>query len=155
MKLINQNIFDGEWHGMVHCANLYHTFGAGIAKQIKIKYPSAYQADCETPKGSEKKLGTYSSSHENDKSIYNLYAQVGIGNDGDPLKRNCRYDHIHDAMWLVCEYIIDTKGNLPYILGIPYGMGCGLAGGEWSIVYSILEFIENQFPDIHFRIYKL
>jgi hypothetical protein len=34
-------------------------------------------------------------------------------------------------------------------------MGCGLAGGEWSIVYSILEFIENQFPDIHFRIYKL
>ena len=155
MKTINQDIFEGAWNGMVHCANLYHTFGAGIAKQIKIKYPSAYQADCETPKGSEKKLGTYSSSHENDKSIYNLYGQVGIGNDGDPLKRNCRYDHIHDAMWLVCEYIVDTKGNSPYILGIPHGMGCGLAGGEWSIVYSILEFIENQFPDIHFRIYKL
>ena len=155
MKIINQNIFDGSWNGMVHCANLYHTFGAGIAKQIKIRYPTAYQADCETSKGSEKKLGTYSSSYENDKTIYNLYGQVGIGNNGDPLKRNCKYDHIHDAMWLVCEHIIDTKGDSPYTLGIPYGMGCGLAGGDFKIVYVILESIESQFPDIQFTIYKL
>jgi len=156
MKIINQNIFDGGWNGMVHCANLYHTFGAGIAKQIKIKYPSAYQADCETPKGSEKKLGTYSSSYENDKTIYNLYGQVGIGNDGDPLKRNCQYDHIHDAMWLVCEHIVDTKGNSPYILGIPYKMASDRAGGSWRIIEAILSDIEYHFsPHIEFHIYKL
>ena len=57
MQLINKNIFDGEWHGMVHCCNLYHAFGAGIAKQIKIKYPGAYEADCESMYGDNLKLG--------------------------------------------------------------------------------------------------
>ena len=155
MQTINQNIFDGEWHGMVHCANLYHAFGAGIAKQIKTRYPDAYKADCETMRGSEKKLGSYSFGNGEGRSIYNLYGQVGIGNDGDPLKRNCRYDHIHDGLWSICEDIIDMKDDGPYILAIPHGMGCGLAGGDFRIVYSILEFIEKQFADIHFRIYKL
>ena len=156
MQLINKNIFDGEWHGMVHCANLYHTFGAGIAKQIKIKYPEAYKADCESTHGDKLKLGFFTFSDEvENKTIYNLYGQIGIGNDKNPLKRNCQYDFIHDGIWRICEFILDSKDDKPYCLAIPHGMGCGLAGGEWSIVYSILEYIESQFADIHFLIYQL
>jgi hypothetical protein len=155
MQVINKNIFDGEWHGMVHCCNLYHAFGAGIAKQIKIKYPNAYKADCKSGYGDKLKLGFFTLSHEEGETIYNLYGQKGIGNDRNPLKRNCQYDFIHDGIWRICEFILDSKDNKPYILAIPHGMGCGLAGGEWSIVYSILGYIENQFADIHFHIYKL
>lgn len=37
MKLIEGDIFEGEWDGLVHCVNLYHIMGGGIAKLIKNK----------------------------------------------------------------------------------------------------------------------
>lgn len=155
MKVINDDIFNGDWSGMVHCANLYHTFGAGIAREIKKRYPDAYDADLKSPHGDISKLGDFSHSKIEHKDIFNLYGQTGIGNDNQPLNRNCQYDAVHDGLWKIGEHILEYKEDRPYILAIPYGMGCGLAGGEWSIVYSILAFIENNFADVHFDIYKI
>jgi hypothetical protein len=157
MKTINQNIFNGQWHGMVHCCNLYHTFGAGIAKQIKIKYPNAYKVDCESTHGDSLKLGFFThSDEEENKTIYNLYGQVGIGNDKNPLNRNCQYDYIHDGIWRICEFILDSKDDRPYHLAIPYKMASDRAGGSWGIIEAILSDIEYRFsPHIEFHIYKL
>lgn len=39
-------------------------------------------------------------------------------------------------------------------LGMPYGIGCGLAGGDWNIVYSMLSRLSDEYGiDIH--LYKL
>ena len=158
MKTIKGDIFKGEWNGMVHCANLYHTFGAGVARIIADVYPEAYDSDCLTTKyGDPSKLGYYSYADIDDKTIFNLYGQEGIGNDGEPINRNVRYDHIHDGLYRVCEHIDlwrDPLKVFPYILAMPM-MGCGLAGGEWSIVEAIVKFIEKLFDNIEIVVYHL
>jgi hypothetical protein len=152
MKTINSDIFKGKWNGMVHCANLYHTFGAGIAKIIKTKYPEAYEADVNA------KLGqfSYATVFRNGEcfDVFNLYGQKGIGNDGHPLNRNAQYDAIHDGVWRICE-LIESQFKKDYTLAFPYGMCCGLAGGDWSIVEAILKSVNQRFPNIEFVIYKL
>jgi O-acetyl-ADP-ribose deacetylase (regulator of RNase III) len=157
MNKIKGSIFDGEWDGMVHCANLYHTFGAGIAKIIKRKYPKAFEADLETDYGCNHKLGWFTFSTESVgmfgiKHIFNLYAQIGIGAGVSPMQRNCRYDHLHDGVWRICEFI---GTNQEYTLAFPHGMCCGLAGGDWNIAEAVLNSVSKNFPNIKFVVYEL
>lgn len=159
MKQFNQDIFAAEWNGMVHCANLHNVMGGGIAKLVRSKFPEAYEAD---GKVINPKLGSFSfasvcvcQEFNINVEIFNLYGQFGIGNDGHPMNRNVRYDAIHDGVWRICEHITDAFKEEKYKLAFPYGMGCGLAGGDWRIVSSILESVESNFPNIEFQIYKL
>lgn len=158
MKQFDGNIFDGQWDGMVHCANLHHVMGGGIARIIKEQYPEAYAADCATPDGAGK-LGTFSVALiERDNrffEIFNLYGQVGIGNNGHPMERNARYDAVFNGVWRICENLVASKQDQAYTLAFPHGMASALAGGDWRIVSAILESIESHFPNIEFHIYKL
>jgi hypothetical protein len=152
MKTINGDIFEGSWDGMVHCANLHHVMGSGIAKIIKSKFPEAYEADVNA------KLGhfSYATVFRNGEcfDVFNLYGQKGIGNDGHPLNRNARYDAIHDGVWRICE-LIESQFKKDYTLAFPYKMASDRAGGDFNIVSSILESVEKEFPQIKFVIYKL
>lgn len=154
MKTIKGNIFDGDWDGIAHCCNLFHTWGAGIAKQMKQRFPAAFAADEATIHGSENKLGNFSYADCNSITVFNLYAQIGVGNDGDPLNRNCQYDFIHDSLYRVCKHIEKNYPQESYILALPM-IGCGLAGGDEKIVYAILESVESHFENIYFHLYKL
>lgn len=158
MKTIKGDIFNGEWDGLCHCCNLHKTWGAGIVVPLKKKYPSAYKADLDSPDGDDK-LGHFSYAAQLDgRVIFNLYGQVGIGNNGDPLNRNCQYDFIFNSLLRVCQMITRVKKDrdkeYPFILALPK-IGCGLAGGEWIIVEAIIKSIEQKFPNIQFDIYEL
>jgi hypothetical protein len=158
MKIIESDIFNGEWNGMVHCANLYHVMGSGIAKEIKQRYPEVYEADCSTKYFDEKKLGTFSYaeiSQDETHTIFNLYGQVGIGNDGHSLNRNARYDAIHDGVWRICEFISKEYFYIKkYSLAFPYKMASDRAGGDFLIVQAILESVQSNFLNIEFVIYR-
>ena len=126
---------------IVHQANLFHTFGAGLAKAIKDKFPEAFEADKRTTLGDDHKFGTYSAAVIKDpkgtsiKFIVNLYSQQGIGGQD----RNTRYDAMVEGLTKLHERLGLRKDNLT--LGIPYLMGCGLANGNWTIVRAIIESI--------------
>lgn len=150
MKIIKQNIFDGNWDILVHVCNIYHTWGAGIVVPIKKLYPEAYYEDLATKYGDEQKLGYFSYACIGDKKIVNLYAQVGIGNNGDPLNRNLRYDALFDALYRLCVII----GGKPTVIGVPDMIGCGLAGGSRKIVLAILEDLEDNWDNIEFNIFQ-
>lgn len=160
MKIIKGNIFDGEWHGLVHIVNLHHAMKSGIAKQIVAKYPEAREADNKTEKGGIFKLGNFSFAHiplkDTDEmiDIFNLYGQVGIGNYGNPLNRNVRYDHVHDGLFRICDKIMQIKHEEKYILAMPE-IGCGLAGGDRGIIHAILKFVESHYDEIEFNLYVL
>lgn len=154
MNKIEQNIFEGSWNGMVHVCNLHHTFGAGIARQVKNLYPQAYDADLRTKKADPNKLSSFSYAKVKNREIFNLYAQKGIGSNGAPLNRNLQYDAFYDGVFKICQCIQSNNAIVQYKLAFPYQIGCGLAGGEWQIVFSILKNVESYFSNIDFDIYK-
>ena len=131
----------------LHVCNLYHTFGAGIAKRIKAIFPEAYEIDLSTIKGDKNKLGTISLTNVKKHPEYpiiqyigNLYAMTGMGTD----KRQLSYDKLIDCLNKVND---EFRSEIPpYSIGIPFNMGCGLAGGEWSIVEAIIEDCFQDYP---------
>jgi O-acetyl-ADP-ribose deacetylase (regulator of RNase III) len=155
MKYFTGDLLEANVDVICHVANIYHTFGSGIAYFIRQTYPLAYEADLETENGCESKLGTFSSADVTPHlAIYNLYAMYGIGNNGHPLNRNLSYDHFYDAMYKVCE---DIKASpiMTTIVGIPKYIGCCRAGGNWEIVNTMLQELEKQFSHIEFHVYEL
>jgi O-acetyl-ADP-ribose deacetylase (regulator of RNase III) len=114
----------------IHQTNLFHTFGAGIAKQIKEKFPNAYKADLATKKGDKNKLGTYSFAFDNGKYIVNMYAQDGFAKPGKPATD---YVAFKKAIIKIENHFVGK------VIGVPHGIGCGLAGGNWNIVRAILD----------------
>lgn len=156
MRYLQGDLLESDVDAMMHVANLYHTFGSGIAYSIRQKYPKAYKADCDTLYGASAKLGHFSKAEiEPNRWIYNLYAMNGIGNNGKPLDRNCSYDAIFNSVYKACEELIPQYDRVVEI-GIPYLMGCCRAGGSWLIVDAILADIEEQLDNkVSFFVYQL
>lgn len=133
---------------IAHQANLFHTFGGGIARVIKDKFPKAYEADCATVLGiagepyhtkNLAKLGTYSSAKVDDqRTIVNCYSQTGMG----ATDRNTSYNDILIIFKTLEEKVRTWNDKNPSnqkVIGVPYKYGCGLAGGSWRIVLAIFE----------------
>lgn len=141
------DIFKAPVHAIAHQCNCYHVMGAGIAREIKDRYPEAYEADCRTEKG-PRKLGTISWSSVSDgKIIFNCYSQDNFGSG-----TQTDYGKVRECFENVKEFIngiLEGFDITNYILGIPYGYGCGLAGGDWSIVSQI---INDVFEDAEFDV---
>lgn len=151
------NLLEAPVDVLVQQCNLFHTFGAGIALQIKKKFPEAYEADLKTPYGDVNKLGTYSIGKITNptgqiKRVVNLYSQVGIGGQD----RNTSYDAMVrglETLHAAIEDITVNKG-MPYKLGIPFQLGCGLANGSWTVVRAIIEDIFGK-SSVEVEIYTL
>ncbi len=124
---------------IIHQANLFCTFGSGIAAEIKRRYPYAYEADCKTAKGDYKKLGAYEIVHDcklMKPSIINAYSQDGIS----AVHRTTNYAAVGKIFFDLEKQLREEHfpGDSPTTLGIPYKIGCGLAGGDWNVVRAIV-----------------
>lgn len=117
---------------IVHQANLFHTFGAGIAAQILKEYPEAYQADLATKYGDVNKLGTYSYAASKGKFVANLYSQKDFSRNGS---NATSYEHFKIGIQAIKKHFPGET------IGVPHGIGCGLAGGDWNRVYKILQTV--------------
>lgn len=140
-EVIHHDLLEYPAHFIVHQANCFHMMGAGIAKQIKDKYPEAYLADIKTRKGDSSKLGTYSWAETTDRKwIFNIYSQYAFGND----KRQTSYDALVEGLDRVRQTAESAGSNVfktSCIVAVPYKMGCNLGGGSWPIVKAILQDI--------------
>ena len=130
---------------IAQCCNCKAVQSAGIAKQIKERYPEAYEADkthhaVYQNKGNSM-LGSYSSARvwkagEKVRFVVNLYGQENYGVED----RQLNYEAIYCAMNRLRINLNIAHRNLQEtVVGFPYGMGCGLAGGDWRIVYAMIE----------------
>lgn len=139
LQIIEGNLLDlaeeGQFDVIAHGCNCVHTMGAGIARQIKERYPQAFQADLSTLKGKEK-LGTYSQAVvevsgyfiDHNFTVLNLYTQVYPGSGQDVFE----YEAFAQSLRKMREEFPNARVGLPLI-------GCGLAGGDEQKVLNIIE----------------
>lgn len=131
---------------IVHQANLEHTFGAGIALAIRLKFPYAFDADLSTPFNDPNKLGTFSVGRfpENPAlypTVVNMYSQTSL------YPSHTSYDAMVEALTELRDRL-EPMMQFQRI-GFPYQLGSGLADGNWDIVKQI---ILSVFEDSRFEI---
>jgi len=168
MKFIKGNLLDlaeqGKFDLIVHGANCQNTFGAGIALQIKNRYPEAYLADQMTQAGDEDKLGKFTQAYISgfrpqkerpfnsldmayNFTIINAYTQYGF------LPRNVvhvDYDAVENVFKQI-KLLYAMNPQAPCRIGIPM-IGAGLAGGDWKVIEEIIDKI--GFSDLTCVLYK-
>lgn len=148
MMTIQANLLDTQFQFVAHQVNCRGVMGAGIALQIKNKYPEVYNAykvfcDINTakpPLGKSLCIWT-----KDNHCIINVFGQLGYGRT----QQQTDYDALYSGFTMAAEEIRNTflDGNPCYQIpiAIPYGIGCGLAGGDWEKVTEILEEIEQEY----------
>ena len=86
VQIIDGNLLDfpNDIGFIAHSCNTQNVMGAGIARQIKDRYPLAYEADCHAMHEDEVGLGSYSfawTDATQTKGIYNMYSQDKLGGE--------------------------------------------------------------------------
>ena len=150
---IQGNLLESDCSVIIHQANCFATMGAGIAKQIRDLYPTVYYVDknYKVPVGSKSRLGHTSHDYVDGPHgrllVINLYGQYSYG-------RGTQTDYAAFKKGLHSILRRMEELGRGYKIGLPYGIGCGLAGGDWSIVSEIIEEASEKFGrDIY--LYKL
>lgn len=158
IKIIDGNLLDfpNDINLIAHSCNTHNIMGAGIAYQIKYRYPNAYYSDCHAMMEGDNVLGDYSFSVTDatqNKGIYNMYTQDKIGGE-----RAVNYEAFYVALNKVASNIEwqikheDQKKTL----GLPWGISCGLAGGSWSVIFSMINdiLVDRKFKTYIVKYYE-
>lgn len=140
----NQDLLEADVDYICHQVNCQGKMNSGIAKQIREKYPEAYQAYMDwynSPSGSN---GMYNNicvvPTENGKNIIHMASQFNYGYDG---KRYTSYD----AFWICLNNIanIIPKGSK---IGFPERIGCCRGGANWNVIVQMIEEVLGKDFDV-------
>lgn len=148
------NVLETPIEIIAHQVNCLGTMGAGLAKQIKDKYPqveSWYKIYCHK-RYEQKILGTGQIVCQADHTFFNIFGQYGYGTS----KRQTDYEAFKSGFKdVILKYrFMDNDYKSQVKIAIPYHIGCGLAGGDWKIISKILEQLESE-ENVEFIAYKL
>ena len=143
VKHIKCDIFESGADVILHQVNCQGVMSSGIAKQVREKYPKVYEEYTklchEHHKNTQALLGrvqyvsTWGDGKGNFGGIVNLFAQDKFGYDG---KCYTDYHALRKCLEEVKRHIYDGKS-----VAIPYLMGCHRGGGDWNVVYKMIEDI--------------
>jgi len=158
VSIVSGDLLSAKEDIIAHQVNCKGVMGAGVAKQIKKKWPEAYdEYACECEKASfmsELLLGevVYSYIFERDmRDTYTIIAHM-FGQDGYGKDNRCHtnYKALECAMENVADYARYTHKSI----AMPHKIGCGLGGGDWNNV--VLPMIHNIFDKtgVEVRLYK-
>lgn len=146
---------------IAHQVNCQGKMGAGIAAQLASRYPAMYRCYRRLCVSTGTSLmGTFAAISsdgrvmrlnrlmENDPCmVINVFAQrrPGRGLMTDYAAFERAFTKLHAEMV--------ARGYAT--LGVPHGIGCGLAGGDWDVIYGILERIFARDDRVTLYIVKL
>lgn len=134
-----------------HQVNCRGVMGAGLAKQIRDRFPIAYtmyQRECRSVSQSADLLGKVLfipvQYHGFDFTIANIFSQDGYGRD----RCYTDYEALREAFRPIRTMAEPLPARALTTVRIPYKMGCGLAGGSWEIVEKIIdeELVDKGIP---------
>ncbi|MDM5370440.1 macro domain-containing protein [Bacillus bombysepticus] len=153
IQIVEGNLLDATEDIIAHQVNCQGVMGSGLAKQIRVKYPQAYDEYflfCNTIPLSER-LGCYQIIWIEDfeakrfNIVANLFGQFNYG------RQNILYTDYEALEYCLSELKEYAKED-GLSIAIPYNLGCGLANGDWdNVVYPMIQEI---FKDYGVTIYK-
>lgn len=134
---------------IAHQVNCQGVMGAGLARQIREKWPRVYEeyrATCAIHKGNTLLGSILVSQPDQHRTIVNMFSQDKYGH-------NARYTD-YEAFATCCERIKEYMMNNDLdAIAFPKYIGCGLAGGDWKVIRAIIE--STLADDVEVYIYEL
>jgi len=149
MKVIKQDITTITEGFIGHQVNCRGVMGAGVALAIKNKWPKAYEEYKRAFKNNTLILGNMilaqvTEDEDHPLFIMHLCGQFNFASRG----LHTDYSKLSDALFAMKSFQLSYhqvyKKQLPMYL--PYGIGCGLAGGDWK--GRVEPIIESIMPDV-------
>ena len=140
IKHIKCDIFESGADVICHQVNCQGVMGSGIAKQVREKFPTNYNSYClmcKEFKPSELLGQVFCCQVVGKFIIANLFAQENFGYDG-----KCYTSY--DALKKCLESVRSSFSH--HTIAIPYLMSCHRGGGDWNIVYKMIEevFVDSD-----------
>ena len=133
------NLFNAPRGLICHQVNCKGNMGRGVARTFREKYPRAYYrylAMCQTS-SAQTLLGTCLFNKEDNNHIScSMFAQDNWRGHN---VCNTDYSAFKGCCGEIKEFIKHNNFPRDYPINMPYGIGAGLGGGDWLIIYSILE----------------
>lgn len=161
IKHVNGNIFDSDEKVILHQVNCQGVMNSGVAKQVRERYPIVfdyYKAMCNDRSRNPKTIvpspllghiqcvyvndSYVSDGVNNERMIVNIFAQDEYGYSG---KQYTSYIALEKCF---------TEANRVFAgqsIAMPYRIGCCRGGGDWSVVYKM---IEDIFTDCDVTLYE-
>ena len=135
IKEYNGSILESKAQIIVHQVNCQAAMGSGVAKCIKDKWPIVYDEYmnfCHFDRKWELLGEINIVKVSNKQAVCNLFGQYNYGYDN---KRYTSYDGLCDGFEKLKSFC--QKYSLKSI-AVPVNIGCGLGGGNWNIVNTII-----------------
>jgi O-acetyl-ADP-ribose deacetylase (regulator of RNase III) len=124
------NLLDAPINYICHQVNCQGVMGAGIAKQIRERWPRVYTEYSNWYASCEDMLGLIQTVHiDGGPSVINMAAQRFYGNRG----RFTSYDAFWNCLNEIRREI--PKGSK---IGFPWGIGCGFGGAKWQVISTMI-----------------
>lgn len=145
---ISGDLLHADTDVIAHQVNCQGVMGAGLARQIRNIHPvvyTKYKTACEQMTDIDL-LGKVQVISTTPYRIANLFAQRYYGRVG----RYTDYSALQQCLTKLKDYMLQHNLNS---IGLPEGLGCGLAGGSWDVVSTIITRVFTD-TDIHVKIYK-
>lgn len=139
------SIIDATETYICHQCNCCTQKASGVASVIFARFPEANvystRTDFDTP-------GTVKIRQSGEKYIVNMFAQFKPG--------NIKSEHQARVRWFE-KCLNDMTDILSFgsTYAMPYGIGCGLAGGDMQTYMTILEKWANQPRVGHLTLYRI
>lgn len=129
-----------------HGCNTLNKMGKGLALKIAEKYPEALDADNTADAEGHNVLGHISVAEVFGKDwglwIVNLYQQSQLYS----LNLLALKKALEKTMEWIGALDVLYPQHAPFVLGLPYKIGCGLAKGNWTEVHLLISNIEEKYP---------
>lgn len=140
LTVIEGNILSAKEEYIAHQCNCVTTHALGLAKIIFEKWS---YADCYMIRWSHDKPGTIEvrGNGKENRFIVNMFGQFNPGKPYNP-------DDPVDGYQARKKFFIDCMKQIgelkPKSVALPWGIGCGLAGGDWTFYKKVVDkFAEN------------
>lgn len=145
------NVLNTECILIAHQVNCKAVMGSGVAFDIKKRYPEVFKAYKDMCNAYHRDpnllLGRVGIARCKDgRIIANIFGQNDYGRVNNDNRLFTNYDALDKGFSFLYNYCLSLKIKK---IAMPYMIGCGRGGGDWSLVKMLLKrYYENSKVDL-------